>query len=431
MTALHHHIDQPKSWVSIEGILIVRGWCFATGAGPVIGVRLLAGNTSATGVIGLPRPDVKAAITSAPHEGVGFEIRAALPGGKTEVKFEAQLADGSWHLLETKIAITKRSVLPKWINGKASILLYAQMPAHARHPPRPLTQERFPKLRNAAVSQPSLSIVTPSFQQARYLRETVQSVLRETRVAAEYVVQDGGSTDGSVEILEQLISPQNQKSAVAAKSPSLIPLRWESVPDRGQADAIARGFAKTSGRPDDLMAWINSDDFYVPGALPFVADYFAAHPEVDAIYGHRILVDENSREIGRWFLPRHDPEVLRLNDFVPQETLFWRRRIWDKVGGVDKSFKFAMDWDLLLRFQAAGARIVRVPYFLACFRIHSAQKTSAAMHDVGQREIDALRARTYGRAFNPVELEQNPRLISYLRRSAWIEFMWNLGLRGR
>ncbi|MBI2497632.1 MAG: hypothetical protein HYV75_06875 [Opitutae bacterium] len=149
---------------------------------------------------------------------------------------------------------------------------------------------------------------------------------------------------------------------------------------------------------------------------------------MDVLYGHRILVDEKSHEIGRWFLPRHDDEILRLNDFVPQETLFWRRRIWDKVGGLDPSFKFALDWDLLLRFQAAGAKIVRVPYFLACFRIHAAQKTSAALHDVGQKEIDFLRIRTQGREIPPAELESDPRLIRYLRRSAFIEFLWKLGL---
>jgi hypothetical protein len=160
-------------------------------------------------------------------------------------------------------------------------------------------------------------------------------------------------------------------------------------------------------------------------------DYFARNPDVDAIYGHRVLVDENSQEIGRWFLPPHDPEVLRLNDFVPQETLFWRRRIWDKVGGLDKTFKFAMDWDLLLRFQEAGARIVRVPYFLGCFRVHAAQKTSASMHDLGQSEITLLRERTFGRPFPPQDLEQNPRLLRYLRQSAWIEFLWKLGIRAR
>ena len=211
------------------------------------------------------------------------------------------------------------------------------------------------------------------------------------------------------------------------ESPRLV--AWASAPDAGQADAIAKGFAKTSGGPDDVMAWINSDDYYQPGALAYVADYFAWHPEVDVIYGHRIVVDEESREIARWFLPKHDPEVLRLNDFVPQETMFWRRRIWDRVGGIDASFKFAMDWDLLLRFQAAGAKIVRVPYFLACFRVHAAQKTSAQMQSIGQLEINHLRERAQGRVIAPEELERNPRLLRYLRRSAFIEWLWKLGIR--
>jgi glycosyltransferase involved in cell wall biosynthesis len=235
----------------------------------------------------------------------------------------------------------------------------------------------------------------------------------QQNVAVEYVVQDGGSSDGSAALIRR------HASRLAA---------WESRTDAGQADAIARGFAKTSGRPDDVMAWINSDDYYLLGALTFVADYFAGHPEVDVVYGHRILVDGNSAEIGRWFLPQHDSEVLRLNDFVPQETLFWRRRIWDGVGGIDTSFKFAMDWDLLLRFQAAGAKIVRVPYFLACFRVHPTQKTAAAMHSVGQHEINLLRTRANGREISPAELENDPHLLRYLRRSAFIEFLWKLGL---
>ena len=241
----------------------------------------------------------------------------------------------------------------------------------------------------------------------------MRSVLDQS-VACEYVVQDGGSTDDSAELI--------RRHAAKLKS-------WESAPDHGQADAIAKGFAKTSGGADDIMAWINSDDYYQPGALAFVADYFAQHPEVDVLYGHRIVVDEESREIARWFLPAHDAEVLRLYDFVPQETLFWRRRIWDKAGGIDPSFQFAIDWDLLLRFQAAGARIVRVPRFLACFRAHAAQKTAAFMHSTGQGEITRLRERTHGRAFPAHEIEHHPRLMAYLRKSAFLQFLWKLGLR--
>jgi hypothetical protein len=88
-----------------------------------------------------------------------------------------------------------------------------------------------------------------------------------------------------------------------------------------------------------------------------------------------------------------------------------------------------MDWDLLLRFQAAGARIVRVPYFLACFRVHAAQKTSAQMESIGMKEINALRLRTFGRVLPPAELGNHPLLLRYLRRSAFIEFLWRLGIR--
>ncbi|HTO03668.1 MAG TPA: hypothetical protein VL069_08200, partial [Opitutus sp.] len=182
--------------------------------------------------------------------------------------------------------------------------------------------------------------------------------------------------------------------------------------------------------PDDIMAWLNSDDVYLPGTLAFVAGFFARNPEVDAIYGHRILIDENSLEVGRWFLPPHSDEMLKLNDYVPQETLFWRRRLWDRVGGIDPTFKFAMDWDLLLRFAEAKARIVRVPYFLACFRIHAAQKTSSQIDSLGSEEINRLRMQSQGRLLGPSEVESDPRLLAYLRESAWIEFLWRrFGLR--
>jgi glycosyltransferase involved in cell wall biosynthesis len=229
-------------------------------------------------------------------------------------------------------------------------------------------------------------------------------------IPVEYVVQDGGSTDGSAAII------QTQAHRLHS---------WTCQRDAGQADAIARGFAKTSGSPDDVMAWINSDDYYLPGALAFVADYFARHPEVDVIYGNRIVVDEESHEIARWFLPPHDSAVLRLNDFVPQETLFWRRRVWDKAGGIDSSFQFAIDWDLLLKFDAVGARIVHVPYF----RAHAEQKTAAFMHSTGQAEITRLRERTHGRTFPAHEIERHPLLMRYLRKSAFLEFAWSFGIR--
>ncbi len=398
--------------------MIIRGWCYSPDGQPLAGLRLRAGDTTLAAVIGLPRPDVRAELADAPNDFPGFEIRGTLPSGRVTVTLEAALADGAWHPFFSDRIQVERQLIPLWLGGGSwTELMFFQMPAHMAYPPRPVKPEQFPAVPSAvSPRRPNISIVTPSYQQARFLRETMRSVLDQTGVGLHYVVQDGGSTDGSIDLIRENASRLHA---------------WESARDGGQADAIARGFAKTTGGPDDLMAWINSDDYYQPGALAFVADYFARHPEVDVLYGHRIVVDETSREIARWFLPPHDDAVLRLNDFVPQETMFWRRRLWDKVGGLDASFKFAMDWDLLLRFSAAGARIVRVPYFLACFRVHPAQKTSAAMHDTGQREITLLRERTQARPFPVHELETSPVLLRYLRRSTRIEFLWKLGLRAR
>ncbi len=410
---LQSHIDQPGDWNQPSRCVIIRGWCFADPGGAITGIRLRAGDRMLEGVVGMPRPDVQAALPAAPDPDTGFEIRGTLPAGRQRLVIEARLADATWAPIFEREVRIKPLLLPLWLGGgEWTELMFFQMPAHMAHPPRPVRPETFPAPRRRA-TWPKVSIVTPSYQQARYLGETMRSVL-DQGVPVEYVVQDGGSTDGSAELIRR------EAGRLHA---------WASARDAGQADAIARGFAQTSGGPDDVMAWINSDDYYQPGALAFVADYFAQHPEMDVLYGHRIVVDEESREIARWFLPRHDEAVMRLNDFIPQETLFWRRRVFDRVGGLNPSFQFAIDWDLLLRFAAAGARIVRVPYFLACFRAHAAQKTAAFMHSTGQDEIGRLRTRTHGRPFPSTELEQNPVLLRYLRRSAFLQFLWRIGLR--
>lgn len=410
---LQSHIDQPGDWNNPSRCIIIRGWCFDPDGRTVTGVRLRTADRVLDGVVGLPRPDVRAALAAAPDDNTGFEIRGTLPSGSHRLLIEARLADGTWAPVLDRTVKIKRLLLPLWLGGGDwTELMFFQMPAHMAHPPRPVRNENFPAPK-PGLARPKISIVTPSYQQVRYLGETMRSVL-EQDVTVEYVVQDGGSTDGSAELIRQ-------------HAPLLH--AWSSARDAGQADAIAKGFARTTGGPDDVMAWINSDDYYQPGALAFVADYFAQHPEVDVLYGHRIVVDEESREIARWLLPAHDAEVLRLNDFVPQETLFWRRRVWDRAGGLDTSFQFAIDWDLLLRFEAAGARIVRVPYFLACFRAHAAQKTAAFMHSTGQGEITRLRERTHGRAFPAHEIEHHPRLMAYLRKSAFLQFLWGLGFR--
>jgi GT2 family glycosyltransferase len=255
-----------------------------------------------------------------------------------------------------------------------------------------------------------ISIVTPSYAQGHFIRQTLRSVLDQRYPALEYFVQDAGSLDSTVEVLK------NFQHALTG---------WESEKDNGQSHAINRGFAKTSG---EIMAWLNSDDLLLPGAIQTVANFFKKHPDVDVVYGNRLLIDENDMEIGRWIMPGHDSSVLSWVDYVPQETLFWRRRIWDKVGGqIDETFRFAMDWDLILRFRDAGAKFAHIPRFLGAFRIHSQQKTSTQINQVGLAEMDRIRARYLGRI--PTRQEVRKAIIPFLLRHLLVDLKYCISVR--
>jgi len=284
-----------------------------------------------------------------------------------------------------------------------------------QYAPRPIAWDRgVSRARRAGIPALKIGIVTPSYNQAAYLERTMRSVLDQQYPDLFYVVQDGASTDGSPAIIRRYAAQLHAS---------------ESAPDQGQADAIRQGFDRLTGAlgPDDVMAWLNSDDLLAPGALAFVARYFAAHPRVDAIYGHRIIINPGDREIGRWVLPRHRPETLRWIDFVPQETLFWRKRAWDLVGGIDPSFHFALDWDLLLRLQEVGRRIERVPYFLGAFRVHDEQKTSAQIHTRGHDEMQRVRTRLHGATPDHSQLDRETRRTQL--RGAIAARLLELGVR--
>lgn len=273
-----------------------------------------------------------------------------------------------------------------------------------QYPPRPVHYERFSKPADGPLK---ISIVTPSYQQGHFIEDSIRSVTEQTYTNWEYFVQDGGSSDTTLEVLrrhEQRIHG------------------WASEPDSGQTQAINRGFAHTSG---DIMCWLNSDDLLAPDAFAVVADFFSRHPEVDVVYGHRILVDENGYEVGRWVLPRHSDAILSWADFVPQETLFWRRSIWEKAGGsLDESFRFAMDWDFLVRLRDTGARFVRLPVFLGVFRVHAQQKTSAAINEIGFAEMTRIRERSLGRI--PDHIEINKAVASYMAQHVLQDFLYRL-----
>lgn len=310
-----------------------------------------------------------------------------------------------------RLKVPRRSWLNTWLRHHAKTTLGLSMnigrlsfpgaprvlhvPARYRHTPAPS-------------NPPLISIVTPSYNQGSYLEKTLESVLSQDYPRLEYVVQDGGSTDDTPAVLERYRNRLHH---------------CESVRDNGQADAINRGFARTSG---EVMAYLNSDDLLLPGALNAVASYFNAHPDVDVVYGHRVVIDRHGDELGRWVLPAHDDETLKWQDYIPQETMFWRRRIWEKVGSIDHSFRFALDWDLILRFQAAGAKFHRLGRFLGAFRVHDTSKTVTVVQTQGAVEVAKLLRRTHGRDVTPREVEKH--LKSYRRRHTFHNVMYSLGL---
>jgi len=259
------------------------------------------------------------------------------------------------------------------------------------------------KIPPAAVS---MAIVTPSFNHAQYIRAAIDSVLTQNYPWLSYLVQDGGSSDDTVDILNSYSSR----------------LAWRSGRDGGQAQAINHALAASKG---EVMAYLNSDDMHLPGTLAYVAGVFDAHPNVDIVYGNRVFVDRDGLDIGRAVLPRHDAKALYWADYIPQETMFWRRRVWDAIGPFDESFHYALDWDFILRAQHAGFKFLRVPRFLACFRVHDQQKT-AVNYDQGRDEMQRLRKRYLG--FEPTQAEITRKIMPYLLRQLAVHLAYRSGL---
>lgn len=277
-----------------------------------------------------------------------------------------------------------------------------------QYKPRPVAVAIPPQPSRPAAELPHISIVTPSFNQGQFIEATIRSVLDQPYPNLDYSVQDGGSTDETVGALQAIHDDR---------------FRWISERDNGQAHAINKGFSDVRG---NIMGWINSDDVLLPGSLAAVGQYFLDHPDVDAVYGHRVLIDAAGEDIGKWIVPEHDSVAITWADYVPQETLFWRRELWDLVGGLDESFRFALDWDLLLRFEQSDARIVRLPYFLGCFRVYDEQLTSSVIGSLGAEEMQRLRQRCHGKDVTEAEIAKGllPYFIEHLR----LHYRWKLGI---
>jgi len=189
---------------------------------------------------------------------------------------------------------------------------------------------------------PLVSIVTPARNSARYIAEAIESICNQDYPAIQHIVIDGASSDDTIQILKQYSH-----------------LIWVSEPDRGQSDALNKGFRIAQG---EILGWLNADDSYNAEAISKVVSYFQGHSGVDVVYGDCQVVDEYGQPIRISRSRPFDLARLLMENYIPQPTVFMRRRVLDAVGGVDERLHFVMDWELWLRVGV----VFRMDYLSHC-----------------------------------------------------------------
>jgi len=254
--------------------------------------------------------------------------------------------------------------------------------------------------------QPLVTIVTPSFNQAHFLEETIRSVLAQDYPNLEYIIVDGCSSDGSQEIIERYADELAW---------------WVSEPDQGQTDAINKGFGRAEG---DILAWLNSDDTYQPHAVSEAVAYLQAHSEAGMVYGDANLIDASDQIIGKFPARQTDYQRLRRGYVhIPQQAAFFRASLWRQVGPLDPSFYFAMDFDLWVRL-AKLAPLHYYPRVWANFRLHQSGK-SLISDDRCWPEMLRVHYREGGSWFSPIVFKAKIRPLLY----AWLPLRLRLWLR--
>ncbi len=224
-----------------------------------------------------------------------------------------------------------------------------------------------------------VSIVTPSFNQASYLEQTIQSVLDQDYTDIETLVIDGGSTDGSVDIIKKYASRLAY---------------WVSEKDAGQADAINKGMARAKG---EIVAWLNSDDYYLPGTVTAAAQAFEQNPDAVLVYADMLAVDEHSQTFNTLRYRQLTLEDLLCFQIIGQPAVFMRRAAFEKSGGLDLSYHFLLDHHLWIRIAAQG-RILHVPQMWSAARYHAQAKNRAKASEFGR---EAFRILDWAKTYEP------------------------------
>lgn len=248
------------------------------------------------------------------------------------------------------------------------------------------------------MNYPTISVIVPSYNQDRFLETTLRSVLEQSYPKLELIVIDGGSTDSSRSILQ-------------AYSPHLA--YWVSEPDGGQTRGLIKGFARATG---DIWCWLNSDDLHTPTTLKEVAEYFLQHPFVDAVFGDTLWINEQGAALRvQREIPFNRFLWMYTYNYIPGMSMFWRRNLYQRAGGLNPEFDLAMDADLWIRFADVG-QIKHVRALWSHMRFYPEQK-NRRLRDRSNAEDFKIRARYWQNS--PPALYQFKKCVAQSLRVTW------------
>jgi glycosyltransferase involved in cell wall biosynthesis len=234
------------------------------------------------------------------------------------------------------------------------------------------------RLKSMTKKLPRITVVTPSFNQAQFLEQTILSVIGQLYPDLEYIIMDGGSTDGSVDVIRKYEAYVSH---------------WQSEKDNGQASAINAGFAKATG---EVLCWLNSDDMLLPGTLLRVGRIFASVDHPKLIFGNCLHFYEGSAKTRGSSVKKASEQIdLALCDYIIQPSTFWNRLAWEKVGFLDESLHFTFDWEWFIRAKKERVEFQPIEEYLSLYRIHQSHK-SAVVGGGRAAEIGYLLRQNHG-----------------------------------
>ncbi|MEI4828208.1 glycosyltransferase family 2 protein [Bacillus sp. FJAT-53711] len=252
------------------------------------------------------------------------------------------------------------------------------------------------------MNQPLVSIITPSYQQGKFIQETIESVLSQDYSNLEHIVIDGGSTDSTVEVLKSYNYLGER-------------FRWVSEKDRGQSHAINKGLNMAKG---EIIGWLNSDDTYMPNAVKRAVSALQQNTEWGMVYGRANYTDEQNQVIGPYPIEPFNRKRLYEGCIICQPAAFIRKEAFDMVGGIDENFHFCMDYDLWMRI-SKHYPIGFIEHVLATSRMHNDSKTMTQYFDVGLPEIIRASIKNYGSVSNQWMSQYFSYIVSQDPKNLW------------